>query len=81
MSRKHGARMAVRVAPAVLLLLAALCLFDCSTENAAVPQTDFYLREGLSPQVAALIDDYREFIPLQMNEIGISGCAIALVYS
>ncbi|MHC4097650.1 MAG: serine hydrolase, partial [Planctomycetota bacterium] len=46
-----------------------------------MPQTEYYLREELSPEIAAVINDCRESVPKSMKKLEIPGCAVALVDS
>jgi CubicO group peptidase (beta-lactamase class C family) len=44
-------------------------------------QTEYYLREELSPEIKAVINDCRESVPKSMKKFEIPGCAVALVDS
>lgn len=67
----------------IILFLSLLVLYlsDCSPSDTPVPQTEYYLREVLSPKVEAVIDDCRKFVPKSMTKIEIPGCAVALIDS
>jgi CubicO group peptidase (beta-lactamase class C family) len=84
MNLKHRIYRYFRVKPiSTILFLALLVLLlpDCSPRETPAPKKEYYLREGLSPKIEALINDCRESIPRSMTKLKMPGCAVALLDS
>jgi len=69
------------ILPGVLGLFALLGLHNCMGCQTfrRIPQTGQQRREGLKPELATLIDEFRLSVPKLMKKGKIPGCALALV--
>jgi CubicO group peptidase (beta-lactamase class C family) len=79
MFRKCSCKKYIVVLIAILfLIIPFLPSISCAKKN-SIPQTRYYLREGLNSTIQEAIDDYCKSLPDIMRKKRIPGCAIALI--
>ncbi len=60
-------------------ILLALITTGCSSFRTRIPQAGYTVRQGLSAEIEAVIDEFRNLVSAAMREDKVPGCAMALV--